>query len=210
MGVCGAGCSAGSADGGKLWRWPLTQEAERGLGAFFQGGQVQTPGLLAVLTWLVWPWPQRPSLSPFPGRPLPGDEQALQISLTAHKQALSAGQRAHAGLTACVPMSQGLGCPDRVATRGLPESWRAAGVSCGGPMARITGHPTPCRSAGGSWGGADVRASASSRRKWACASSASPAPPGRTTRARHWEQKGTSPRPPSRFLAVLVPQGSQL
>lgn len=48
------------------------------------------------------------SLGPFLGSPLPGDEQAglaclpkpaLQSYLTAHKQALPAGQRAQAGLT---------------------------------------------------------------------------------------------------------------
>lgn len=83
----------GSADGGKLRRWPLTQEAERGLGAFFQGGQVQTPGLfssphlaglaLATARRGLRPSQRAPelggtvaSLSPFPGRPLPGDEQA--------------------------------------------------------------------------------------------------------------------------------------
>lgn len=56
----------GSADGGKLWRWPLTQEAEWGLGAFFPGGQDQTPGLfssphLAGLGLAPQPWGPRPS-----------------------------------------------------------------------------------------------------------------------------------------------------
>ena len=104
-------------------------------------------------------------------------------------------------------MSQGLGCPDRVATSGLPKSWRAVGVSCGGPMARITGHPILCRSAGGSWARVDVRASASSHRKGACASSASLAPPGCTTGARHWQQKGPQPTASAQAPCCLCASG---
>ena len=48
--MCGAGRSAGSADGGKLRRWLLIQEAERGLRALFPGRSGPNPRAVHIDT----------------------------------------------------------------------------------------------------------------------------------------------------------------